>query len=70
MALYIISVITLISIPIDIVVAAHLITAAVSSELKSQRGESPDSFRTVMWFVVWIAVSVIVAVAIGVVTTL
>lgn len=70
MAPYIISVIALISIPIDIVVVAHLITAAVSSELKSQHGEDPDSSRTVMWSIVWIAISIIAAVAVGVAVTL
>lgn len=66
----IISIIGLIAVPTDLVISAHLITAAVSSELNAQRGEVSDNFRTVLWFIVWIAVTVIIAASIGIVATL
>lgn len=70
MAPYIISIIGLIASPVTLVILVHLITAAVSSEQKSQRDEMPDMFRTVMWGILWIAVSVLVFVAIGIASTL
>lgn len=70
MAPYIISIIGLIASPVTLMILVHLITAAVSSEQKSQRGEMPDSFRTVMWGILWIAVSVLVFVTIGIASTL
>lgn len=66
----IIAMIAVVTVPLDIIIVAHLVTAAVSSELKTQRDESPDRFRTVMWFAVWIAVVVIVGVAVAIVSTL
>lgn len=69
MALYIISIISLIATPVTLVILSHLITAAVSSERRLQRGERPDTYRTVMWGILWIAVSVLVFVAIGIAST-
>lgn len=70
MAPYIISIIGIVVAPLDIIITAHLITAVVSSELKSQRDETPDIYRTAMWVVVWIAVTVITVVAVGIASTL
>ena len=66
MALYFIVAVGILAAPLDIIIAVHLITAAVSSELKSQRDEVPDTTRTVMWAVVWIAVTVIITVVVGI----
>ena len=70
MASYLIAVIGLVAAPVDIIVVVHLITAVVSSELRSQRGEVPDGSRTALWAVVWVAVTAITVVAVGVVSTL
>lgn len=70
MSTIIIAMIAVVAVPLDIIIVAHLVTAAVSSELKTQRDENPDQFRTVMWFAVWIAVVVIVGVAVDIVSTL
>lgn len=53
------------AIPVELVVFVHLVTAVVSSELRSQRDEEPDAHRTVMWCVVWVAVAVIAVAAVG-----
>ncbi|AGW85595.1 hypothetical protein BLAC_07120 [Bifidobacterium animalis subsp. lactis ATCC 27673] len=66
----IIAIVSLIAAPVGIVIAVHLITAVVSSELKSQRGEHPDTYRTVMWCVIWVASAVVIAVAVGIASTL
>ena len=70
MAPYIIGIISLIVTPILLVIFCHLITAAVSSERRSQRDERPDTYRTVMWGILWIAVSVLATVAVGIASTL
>lgn len=70
MAPYIISIIGLITTPVTLVILSHLIAAAVSSERKSQRGEKPDIYRTAMWGILWIAISVLVFVAVGIASTL
>lgn len=57
--------VSLIAVPVDLVVFVHLVTAVVSSELRSQRGGEPDVHRTVMWCVVWVAVAVVAVVAVG-----
>lgn len=62
--------VSLVAVPVDLVVFVHLVTAVVSSELRSQRGEEPDAHRTVMWCVVWVAVAVVAVVAVGVASTL
>lgn len=53
------------AIPVGLVVFVHLVTAVVSSELRSQRGEEPDAHRTVVWCTVWVAVAVIAVVVVG-----
>ena len=70
MALYLIAAIGILVAPLDIIIAVHLITAVVSSELKSQRDEVPDTYRTVLWAAVWIAVTVIAVVAVNIASTL
>lgn len=62
--------VSLIAVPVDLVVTVHLVTAVVSSELRSQRGEEPDTHRTVMWCVVWVAVAIVAVVAVGVASAL
>ena len=62
--------VSLIAVPVDLVVFVHLVTAVVSSELRSQRGEEPDAHRTVMWCTVWVAVAVVAVVAVGVASAL
>lgn len=62
--------VSLIAVPVDLVVLVHLVTAVVSSELRSQRGEEPEPHRTVMWCVVWVAVAVLAVVAVGFALTL
>lgn len=66
----IIAIILFIAVPVELVVFVHLVTAVVSSELRSQRGEEPDVHRTVMWCIVWVAVAVVAVVAVGVASTL
>lgn len=53
------------AVPVELVAFVHLVTAVVSSELRSQRGGEPDRYRTVMWCVVWVAVAVVAVVAVG-----
>lgn len=55
---------------VNIVACVHVITAAVSSELREQRNEPSDWNRTVMWGVVWVCITIIWTVAIGIATTL
>lgn len=62
--------VSFVAVPVDLVVFVHLVTAVVSSELRSQRGGGPDAHRTVMWCVVWVAVSVVIAVVVGIAFTL
>lgn len=62
--------VSLIAVPVGLVVFVHLVTAVVSSELRSQRGGEPDVHRTVMWCTVWIMVAVVVVVVVGVASTL
>ena len=62
--------VSLIAVPVDLVVFVHLVTAVVSSELRSQRGEEPDAHRTVMWCTVWVAVAVVAVVVVGVASAL
>lgn len=66
----IVAVVAVVAVPVDLVVFVHLVTAVVSSELRSQRGGEPDVHRTVMWCVVWVAVAVVAVVAVGVAFTL
>lgn len=66
LSMVIIAFVSFIAVPVDLVVFVHLVTAVVSSELKSQRGGEPDACRTVMWCVVWVAVAVVAVVAVGV----
>lgn len=70
LSMIIIVIVSLIAVPVDLVIFVHLVTAVVSSELKSQRGEEPDTYRTVMWCVIWVAVAVIIVVVVGVAFTL
>lgn len=62
--------VSLIAVPVDLVVFVHLVTAVVSSELRSQRGEEPDAHRTVMWCIVWVAVAVVAVVVAGIASAL
>ena len=55
---------------VNVVACVHVITAAVSSELRGQRNEPSDWNRTVMWGVVWICVSIVWVVALGIASTL
>lgn len=66
----IIAIVSFVAVPVDLVVFVHLVTAVVSSELRSQRGEEPDAHRTVMWCTVWVAVAVVVVVVCGIASTL
>lgn len=70
LSMIIIAFVSLIAVPVELVVFVHLVTAVVSSELRSQRGGEPDAHRTVMWCVVWVAVAVVAVVAVGVASTL
>ena len=54
----------------NIVAGVHVITAAVSSELKEQRHEPSDWNRTIMWGVIWVCITIIWMVVIGIATTL
>ena len=66
----IIAIVSFVAVPVDLVVFVHLVTAVVSSELRSQRGEEPDARRTVMWCTVWVAVAVLAVVVCGIASTL
>lgn len=66
----IIAIVSFVAVPVDLVVFVHLVTAVVSSELRSQRGEEPDARRTVMWCTVWVAVAVLAVVVCGITSTL
>lgn len=70
LSVVIIAFVSLIAVPVDLVVFVHLVTAVVSSELRSRRGEEPDAHRTVMWCTVWVAVAVVAVVAVGVASAL
>lgn len=70
LSVIVIAFVFLIAVPVDLVVFVHLVTAVVSSELRSQRGEGPDAHRTVMWCIVWVAVAVVAVVVVGVASTL
>ena len=70
LSMIIIAIVSLIAVPVDLVVFVHLVTAVVSSELKSQRGEEPDPYRTVMWCIIWVAVAVVAVVVGGIASTL
>lgn len=70
LSMIIIVFVSLIAVPVDLVVFVHLVTAVVSSELRSQRGGEPDAHRTFMWCVVWVAVAVIAVAAVGIASTL
>lgn len=62
--------VSLFAVPVDLVVFVHLVTAVVSSELRSQRGGGSDAHRTVMWCTVWVMVAVVAVVVVGVASTL
>lgn len=66
----IIAIVSFVAVPVDLVVFVHLVTAVVSSELRSQRGEESDARRTVMWCTVWVAVAVLAVVVCGIASTL
>lgn len=70
LSVVIIAFVSLIAVPVDLVVFVHLVTAVVSSELRSQRGEEPDAHRVVMWCTVWVAVAVVAVVVVGVASAL
>lgn len=70
LSMIIIAFVSLIAVPVELVVFVHLVTAVVSSELRSQRGEEPDAHRTVMWCTIWVMVAVLAVVAVGVASTL
>lgn len=55
---------------VNIVACVHVITAAVSSELKEQRNEPSDWNRTAMWGVLWVCITIVWVVAIGIASTL
>ena len=62
--------VSFVAVPVELVVFVHLVTAVVSSELRSQRGGEPDVHRTVMWCTVWVAVAVVAVVVVGVASLL
>lgn len=70
LSMVIIAFVSLIAVPVELVAFVHLVTAVVSSELRSQRGGEPDTYRTVMWCVVWVAVAVVAVVVCGIASTL
>lgn len=70
LSVFIIVIVSLVAVPVDLVVFVHLVTAVVSSELRSQRGGEPDAHRAVMWCIVWVAVAVVAVVVVGVASTL
>lgn len=70
LSMIIIAIVSLIAVPVDLVVFVHLVTAVVSSELRSQRGGEPDTYRTVMWCIILVAVAVLAVVAVGIASTL
>lgn len=65
LSMVVIVLVSLFAVPVELVVSVHLVTAVVSSELRSQRGGEPDRCRTVMWCTVWVAVAVVVVAAVG-----
>lgn len=66
----VIAIVSFVAVPVELVVFVHLVTAVVSSELRSQRGGEPDVHRTVMWCIVWVAVAVVAVVVCGIASTL
>ena len=70
LSMIIIAIVSLVAVPVALVVFVHLVTAVMSSELRSQRGEEPDAYRTVMWCVIWVAVAVLAVVVGGIASTL
>ena len=70
LSMIIIAIVSLIAAPVNLVVFVHLVTAVVSSELKSQRGEEPDTYRTVMWCVIGVAVAIVEVVVVSIASTL
>ena len=70
LSMIIIAIVSFVAGPVDLVVFVHLVTAVVSSELRSQRGEEPDTYRTVMWCIIWVAVAVLAVVVGGIASTL
>lgn len=70
LSMIIIGFVSLVAVPVELVVFVHLVTAVVSSELRSQRGGEPDAYRTVMWCTIWVMVAVVVVVVVGVASTL
>lgn len=70
LSMIIIAIVSFIAAPVNLVVFVHLVTAAVSSELRGQRNEPSDWNRTIMWGVVWVCVAIVWIVAIGVASTL
>ena len=70
LSMIIIAIVSLVAGLVGFVVFVHLVTAVVSSELRSQRGEEPDTYRTVMWCIIWVAVAVLAVVVGGIASTL
>lgn len=70
LSVVVIAFVSFIAVPVDLVVFVHLVTAVVSSELRSQRGEEPDTYRAVMWCIIWVAVAVVAVVVVGVASVL
>lgn len=70
LSVFIIVFVSVVAVPVDLVVFVHLVTAVVSSELRSQRGGEPDVHRTVMWCIVWVMVAVVAVVVVGVASAL
>lgn len=70
LSMVIIVFVSFIAVPVELVVFVHLVTAVVSSELRSQRGGEPDVHRTVMWCTVWVAVAVVAVAVVGVASIL
>lgn len=70
LSMVIIVFVSLIAVPVELVVFVHLVTAVVSSELRSQRGGEPDVHRTVMWCTIWVMVAVVAVVVVGVASLL
>lgn len=70
LSVIIIGFVSFIAVPVELVVFVHLVTAVVSSELRSQRGGEPDAHRTVMWCTIWVMVAVVAVVVVGVASAL
>ena len=70
LSMVIIVFVSFVAVPVELVVFVHLVTAVVSSELRSQRGGEPDVHRTVMWCTVWVAVAVVAVAVVGVASLL